>query len=48
MSLIKRTRLESFFGDPHMQGREGVQFFTQQAVTMTRWFRFGEGDVWQK
>jgi malonate-semialdehyde dehydrogenase (acetylating) / methylmalonate-semialdehyde dehydrogenase len=39
---------ESFFGDLHMQGKEGVQFFTQQKVTMTRWFSFGEGDVWQR
>ncbi len=39
---------ESFFGDLHMQGRESVQFFTQQKVTMTRWFSFGEGDVWQR
>ncbi len=28
----------SFFGDLHMQGPEGVQFYTQQKVTMTRWF----------
>ena len=39
---------ESFFGDLHMQGREGVQFFTQQKVTMSRWFSFGEGDVWHR
>lgn len=37
---------ESFFGDLHMQGREGVQFFTQQKVTTSRWFGYGEGDVW--
>jgi malonate-semialdehyde dehydrogenase (acetylating)/methylmalonate-semialdehyde dehydrogenase len=37
---------ESFFGDLHMQGKEGVQFFTQQKVTMTRWFSYGEGDIW--
>ena len=37
---------ESFFGDLHMQGREGVQFFTQQKVTTTRWFSDGEGDIW--
>jgi malonate-semialdehyde dehydrogenase (acetylating)/methylmalonate-semialdehyde dehydrogenase len=47
MSLIQQAPLEPFFGDLHMQGREGVQFFTQQKVTMTRWFSFGEGDVWQ-
>lgn len=39
---------ESFFGDLHMQGREGVQFFTQQKVTTTRWFSYGEGDIWQR
>jgi malonate-semialdehyde dehydrogenase (acetylating)/methylmalonate-semialdehyde dehydrogenase len=27
----------SFFGDLHMQGREGVAFYTRQKVTMTRW-----------
>ena len=37
---------ESFFGDLHMQGSEGVQFFTQQKVTMSRWFSYGEGDIW--
>jgi malonate-semialdehyde dehydrogenase (acetylating)/methylmalonate-semialdehyde dehydrogenase len=37
---------DSFFGDLHMQGREGVQFFTQQKVTTTRWFAEGEGNVW--
>jgi malonate-semialdehyde dehydrogenase (acetylating)/methylmalonate-semialdehyde dehydrogenase len=39
---------ESFFGDLHMQGKEGVQFFTKQKVAMTRWFSFGEGDIWQR
>jgi len=39
---------ESFFGDLHMQGKEGVQFFTQQKVTMTRWFSDGEGDIWHR
>ena len=39
---------ESFFGDLHMQGKEGVQFFTRQKVTMTRWFNYGEGDIWQR
>jgi malonate-semialdehyde dehydrogenase (acetylating)/methylmalonate-semialdehyde dehydrogenase len=39
---------ESFFGDLHMQGKEGVQFFTRQKVTMARWFSYGEGDIWQK
>jgi malonate-semialdehyde dehydrogenase (acetylating)/methylmalonate-semialdehyde dehydrogenase len=39
---------ESFFGDLHMQGKESVQFFTQQKVTTTRWFSFGEGDIWHQ
>jgi len=39
---------ESVFGDLHMQGKEGVQFFTQQKVTTTRWFSFGEGDIWHR
>jgi malonate-semialdehyde dehydrogenase (acetylating) / methylmalonate-semialdehyde dehydrogenase len=37
---------DSFFGDLHMQGKEGVQFFTQQKVTTSRWFAEGEGSVW--
>ena len=39
---------ESFFGDLHMQGKEGIQFFTQLKVTMSRWFSYGEGDVWYR
>jgi malonate-semialdehyde dehydrogenase (acetylating)/methylmalonate-semialdehyde dehydrogenase len=39
---------ESFFGDLHMQGKEGVQFFTRQKVTTTRWFSYGEGEIWHK
>jgi malonate-semialdehyde dehydrogenase (acetylating)/methylmalonate-semialdehyde dehydrogenase len=39
---------ESFFGDLHMQGRAGVQFYTQPKVTTTRWFAEGEGDIWRK
>ena len=27
----------SFFGDLHVQGREGVSFFTRQKVTISRW-----------
>ena len=38
----------SFFGDLHLQGREGVMFYTRQKVTTTRWFRYGEGDIWHK
>jgi malonate-semialdehyde dehydrogenase (acetylating)/methylmalonate-semialdehyde dehydrogenase len=29
---------QSFFGDLHLQGLEGVQFYTRQKLTMTRWF----------
>jgi malonate-semialdehyde dehydrogenase (acetylating) / methylmalonate-semialdehyde dehydrogenase len=29
----------SFYGDLHMQGREGIQFYTQQKMTMTRWLK---------
>jgi malonate-semialdehyde dehydrogenase (acetylating)/methylmalonate-semialdehyde dehydrogenase len=39
---------ESFYGDLHIQGKEGVQFFTQQKVITTRWFGDGVGDVWKK
>jgi len=38
----------SFFGDLHMQGKEGVQFFTQLKVTTSRWFSYGEGDIWHR
>ena len=30
---------KSFFGDLHIQGTEGVAFYTQQKMTLTRWFR---------
>jgi len=36
----------SFFGDLHLQGREGVAFYTQQKVTTTRWFAGGESSIW--
>jgi malonate-semialdehyde dehydrogenase (acetylating)/methylmalonate-semialdehyde dehydrogenase len=39
---------ESFFGDLHIQGKEAVQFYTQQKVISTRWFAEGVGDVWKK
>ncbi|QDV47105.1 Methylmalonate-semialdehyde dehydrogenase [acylating] [Stieleria neptunia] len=29
---------QSFFGDLHIQGTEGVQFYTRQKMTLTRWF----------
>ena len=27
----------SFFGDLHIQGKESIQFYTRQKVTLTRW-----------
>ena len=33
---------QSFFGDLHIQGIEGVQFYTRQKMTMTRWFASAE------
>jgi malonate-semialdehyde dehydrogenase (acetylating)/methylmalonate-semialdehyde dehydrogenase len=38
----------SFFGDLHMQGREGVLFFTRAKVITQRWFHHAEGDIWHK
>jgi len=38
----------SFYGDLHIQGREAVQFYTQQKVVTTRWFGGSVGDVWRK
>jgi malonate-semialdehyde dehydrogenase (acetylating)/methylmalonate-semialdehyde dehydrogenase len=29
---------QSFFGDLHIQGKEAIQFYTQQKMIMTRWF----------
>lgn len=42
---------KSFFGDLHIQGTEGVQFYTQQKMTLTRWFKSAseshEDPVWK-
>jgi malonate-semialdehyde dehydrogenase (acetylating) / methylmalonate-semialdehyde dehydrogenase len=42
---------QSFFGDLHVQGVEGVQFYTKQKMTMTRWFESAADShvdpVWQ-
>ncbi len=38
----------SFFGDLHVQGKEGVYFYTRQKVVTSRWFRPNEGDIWHK
>jgi len=41
----------SFFGDLHIQGTEGMMFYTQQRMTMTRWFESKQNDrqdpVWR-
>ena len=29
----------SFYGDLHIQGVEGMQFYTQHKVTLSRWFQ---------
>ena len=34
---------KSFFGDLHIQGMEGIQFYTQQKMTLTRWFESAKG-----
>jgi malonate-semialdehyde dehydrogenase (acetylating)/methylmalonate-semialdehyde dehydrogenase len=39
---------DSFYGDLHIQGREAVQFYTQQKVVTSRWFAGEVGDVWKK
>jgi malonate-semialdehyde dehydrogenase (acetylating)/methylmalonate-semialdehyde dehydrogenase len=39
---------DSFYGDLHIQGKEGIQFYTRQQVTSTRWFGKDVGDVWKK
>ena len=39
---------DSFYGDLHIQGKEAVQFYTQQKVITTRWFGGEVGDVWKK
>ena len=38
----------SFYGDLHIQGREAVQFYTQQKVITSRWFGGSVDDVWKK
>lgn len=41
----------SFFGDLHIQGTEGIQFYTRQKVTLTRWPRTDESHldpVWRE
>lgn len=38
----------SFFGDLHVQGREGVAFYTRTKVVTSRWHGLGDGDIWHK
>jgi malonate-semialdehyde dehydrogenase (acetylating) / methylmalonate-semialdehyde dehydrogenase len=38
----------SFFGDLHIQGREAVQFYTQQKVVTSAGSAGSVGDVWRK
>jgi malonate-semialdehyde dehydrogenase (acetylating)/methylmalonate-semialdehyde dehydrogenase len=35
----------SFFGDLHIQAKEGLTFYTQQRMTLTRWFEPAKQDV---
>lgn len=37
---------QSFFGDLHIQGRDGVRFYTREKTVTSRWF--GDEDVWRK
>lgn len=39
---------DSFYGDLHIQGKESIQFYTQQKVVSTRWFGGDVADVWKK
>jgi malonate-semialdehyde dehydrogenase (acetylating)/methylmalonate-semialdehyde dehydrogenase len=39
---------DSFYGDLHIQGKESIQFYTQQKVVSSRWFGGDVGDVWKK
>ena len=42
---------QSFFGDLHIQGTEGVEFYTRQKMSLTRWFESANDEhhdpVWQ-
>ena len=35
----------SFFGDLHVQGNEGIEFYTHNKVVLTRWLVSGEADT---
>ncbi len=36
---------KSFFGDLHIQGTESIAFYTQQKMTLTRWFKSAHEDT---
>ena len=38
----------SFYGDLHIQGKDGVAFYTKVKTVTSRWFAEGEGDIWSK
>jgi len=37
---------QSFFGDLHMQGLEGIQFYTRAKVVLSRWTYEGRRNTW--
>lgn len=37
---------QSFCGDLHVQGMEGIQFYTRAKVVLTRWHACGKGGTW--
>jgi malonate-semialdehyde dehydrogenase (acetylating)/methylmalonate-semialdehyde dehydrogenase len=37
---------QSFFGDLHMQGLEGIQFYTRSKVVLSRWNPSGKRGTW--
>ncbi len=37
---------DSFFGDLHIQGLEGIQFYTQSKVILSRWNTGGRRGTW--
>ena len=37
---------QSFFGDLHMQGTEGIQFYTRARVVLSRWHSGGPRGTW--
>ena len=38
----------SFFGDLHVQGHEGVSFYTHEKVVLTRWLATGEAETFDR